>query len=157
VGLGSNQGDREAFLGRALRLLTEEGAVLEDLSSLYRSEPWRTGGPWFLNGVARLWVPWDPMGLLRCCEETERRLGREGKGDLAPRNVDLDILVYDDRVLRTEDLALPHPRLAERRFVLVPLAEIDPGLVIPGTGRTVSEMLASCTDCGDVRKLGIPG
>jgi 2-amino-4-hydroxy-6-hydroxymethyldihydropteridine diphosphokinase len=99
-------------------------------------------------------VPWEPGHLLRLCEEIERRLGRTSKGDRAPRTIDLDLLVYGDRVLRTEDLVLPHPRMAERRFVLAPLAEIDPDLVVPGTGTTVRDMLESCTDTCAVHRLG---
>lgn len=156
VGLGSNQGDRERLLREALRLLGEAGARVEEVSSFYRTEPVQAPGPWFLNAVARLRAPWSPHALLARCEEIERRLGREGKGDHAPRALDLDLLVYGGISLDTPELVLPHPRLAERRFVLVPLAEIAPDLPVPGRGATVRELLDACVDRGGVERAAGP-
>jgi len=157
VGLGSNEGDREGLLREALRLLSDAGARVEEVSPFFRTEPREAPGPWFLNAAARLRVPWSPHTLLARCEEVERRLGRQSKGDLAPRTIDLDLLAYEALSLNTPDLVLPHPRLAERRFVLVPLAEIAPDLPVPGLGATVRELLEACTDPGGVERPARPG
>lgn len=153
VGLGSNLGRRRETLRRALEMLEEAGAAVSAVSSFYRTEPRDMEGPWFLNAAARLEVPWDARGLLRVCEEIERRLGRTGKGRLAPRTADLDILLYGQERHDGTGLAIPHPRMAERRFVLVPLAEIGASVEVPGTGATVGELLESCTDPSSVLPL----
>jgi 2-amino-4-hydroxy-6-hydroxymethyldihydropteridine diphosphokinase len=137
-------------LREALGLLAEMGAEVERVSSFYRTEPVEAPGPWFLNAVARLQIPWPPHELLARCEEIERLLGRERKTDRAPRTIDLDLLVYGDITLDTPDLVLPHPRLARRRFVLIPLDEIAPDLEVPGLGATVRELLKACPDRGGV-------
>jgi 2-amino-4-hydroxy-6-hydroxymethyldihydropteridine diphosphokinase len=146
LGLGSNEGDRQTNMGRALDTMEQEGARVRRVSSYYRTEPVEAKGPWFLNGVAEIEVPWTVRRLLAVCEEVEVRLGRRSKGDRAPRPVDLDILLYADLVMEEPGLAIPHPRLPLRRFVLLPLAELCPDLQVPGLGRTVQELLESCPD-----------
>jgi 2-amino-4-hydroxy-6-hydroxymethyldihydropteridine diphosphokinase len=138
VGLGSNLGDREAAIRRAAGLI---GAAR--LSSVIETEPWGyEAQPKFLNAVAELETVLTPRQLLDHLLDVERRLGRERVGpQWGPRTIDLDLLLYGDEQLDEPGLVVPHPRLAERRFVLEPLAELIPDRKIPGNG-TVREALA---------------
>jgi 2-amino-4-hydroxy-6-hydroxymethyldihydropteridine diphosphokinase len=138
VGLGSNLGDRESLIRQAAELI---GA--RRLSSLIETEPWGyTEQPKFLNAVAEVETPLDARGFLDHLLDVERRLGRERVGpQWGPRTIDLDLLLYDDEEIDEPGLVVPHPRLAERRFVLEPLAELVPSRKIPGSG-TVQAVLA---------------
>lgn len=129
IGVGSNVGDRRAFVRRAVAELQEHPDVeVEGRSSLYETSP--VGGPpqrSFINAVIRIGTDLDPRGLLELCKSIERRLGREpNEMRWGPRVVDLDVLLYDRDKVGETDLEIPHPRIRERRFVLVPLLEIDP-------------------------------
>ena len=144
VGLGANLGDRERTLRRALDLLAaEEGIVVAAVSTFRETEPvGYLGQPRFLNAAARLETELTPRGLLAALLEVERKLGRDRSGPrFGPRTVDLDLLLYGDLELDEEGLTVPHPRLHERSFVLEPLAELAPGLVVPGRG-SVERLLA---------------
>jgi 2-amino-4-hydroxy-6-hydroxymethyldihydropteridine diphosphokinase len=144
VGLGANLGDRERTLRRALALLDDrEGVVVAAVSKLRETAPvGYVDQPPFLNGVARLETELAPRQLLRVLLDVELELGRDRSGPrFGPRTVDLDLLVYGDVELDEADLAVPHPRLHERRFALEPLAELAPGLVVPGRG-PVERLLA---------------
>ena len=144
IGIGANLGDREATIRDALDLLrAEPGIAVEAVSALRDTEPVGVvDQPRFLNGAARLATALPPRELLERLLAIEARLGRVRTGEKdGPRTIDLDLLVYDAEVVAEPGLRLPHPRLAERRFVLEPLAELDPGLVVPGLG-TVRELLA---------------
>jgi 2-amino-4-hydroxy-6-hydroxymethyldihydropteridine diphosphokinase len=138
VGLGSNLGDREATIRRAADLL---GALR--LSSIRETEPWGYADqPMFLNAVAELDTALAPPELLARLLEAERDLGRTRGGPrYGPRTIDLDLLLYGDVVLEEPGLTVPHPRLHERAFVLEPLFELDPGLVVPGKG-SVAALIA---------------
>ena len=140
IGLGSNLGDREAALRGALELLGEDVVAV---SSFRETEPvGYLDQPAFLNAAAALETGLEPRALLERLLGVERELGRTREGPrYGPRTIDLDLLVYDDRVIDEPGLVVPHPRLAERRFVLEPLAELDPNLVVPGHGR-VADLLA---------------
>jgi len=140
IGLGSNLGDREAALRGALELLGEDVVAV---SSFRETEPvGYLDQPAFLNAAAALETGLEPRALLERLLGVERELGRTREGPRhGPRTIDLDLLVYDDRVIDEPGLVVPHPRLAERRFVLEPLAELDPGLVVPGQGG-VAELLS---------------
>jgi 2-amino-4-hydroxy-6-hydroxymethyldihydropteridine diphosphokinase len=131
VGLGANLGDREATIRRAAELL---GATR--LSSLRETEPWGYADqPMFLNAVAELDTDLTPRALLERLLEIERELGRTREGPrFGPRSIDLDLLLYGDEVIDEPGLTVPHPRLHERLFVLEPLAELEPGLSVPGRG-----------------------
>jgi 2-amino-4-hydroxy-6-hydroxymethyldihydropteridine diphosphokinase len=125
VGIGSNLGDRAAALDRALAALSGLGK-LRAISSLYRTQPWGIGDqPWFLNAVALLETEMPPLILLERMQEVERDMGRVRAERWGPREIDLDLLMYDDLESETPQLRLPHPHWRERAFVLVPLAEID--------------------------------
>jgi 2-amino-4-hydroxy-6-hydroxymethyldihydropteridine diphosphokinase len=138
VGLGSNLGDREGLIRRAASLIGTRR-----LSTIIETEPWGyENQPRFLNAVAELETPLGARELLAELLEVERTLGRERTGPrFGPRTVDLDLLLYGDDTIDEPGLVVPHPRLAERRFVLEPLAELVPARRIPGNG-TVQEALA---------------
>ena len=146
VGLGSNLGDREATLLRALELLAERVVVVA-VSSFRETEPWGYGDqPAFLNAAAAVDTELSPRELLDALLEVERALGRTRDGPrYGPRTVDLDLLLYGDEVVDQPGLTVPHPRLHERRFVLEPLAELEPGLTVPGRG-TVKDLLDDYTE-----------
>ena len=153
LGLGSNLGDREAAIERALARLGDRGFRVAVRSSLWLTEP--VGGPpqgWFLNAVAGGETALPPEALLEACLATEREMGRVRAERNGPRTIDVDVLLYGEERRDTPGLALPHPRLHERRFVLAPLAEIAPGLVHPVLGLTVAELLARCPDASAVRR-----
>jgi 2-amino-4-hydroxy-6-hydroxymethyldihydropteridine diphosphokinase len=136
VGLGANLGDRRATIEQAVELLREAGVEVLAVSSLRETDPVGfEDQPRFLNGAVAVETILTARELLDLLLETERRLGRTRAGPrFGPRTIDLDLLVYGDAELDEPGLTVPHPRLHERRFALEPLAEIAPGLVIPGRG-----------------------
>ena len=144
IGLGANLGDREATIRTALRRLQDHEEIeVQRVSRLRETDPvGYEDQPRFLNGVARLQTSLEPRELLTVLLDLERDLGRTRHGPrFGPRTIDLDILLYDDRMVNEPGLRVPHPRIAERAFVLEPLAELDPGLDVPGRGR-VQALLA---------------
>jgi 2-amino-4-hydroxy-6-hydroxymethyldihydropteridine diphosphokinase len=153
LGIGSNVGDRAQYLKSAVRLLRNiPQSTVAKVSSIYETEPW--GNPdqeAYLNQTVELQTGLEPDQLLESCQAIEFHLGREHKEKWGARTMDIDILLYDSREVHQTDLQIPHPRLSERRFMLVPLAEIAPELSVPRTGHTVSRMLEACEDTGGVR------
>jgi 2-amino-4-hydroxy-6-hydroxymethyldihydropteridine diphosphokinase len=146
VGLGANLGDREATIRHALELLgAEPGIEVVAVSTLRETEPvGYADQPAFLNGAAALDTGLPPRALLERLLAVERELGRvRGAGPrFGPRTIDLDLLLYGDEGVDEPGLTVPHPRLAERRFALEPLYELDPGLSLPD-GRALRDLLAS--------------
>jgi len=143
VGVGANLGDRGATIQRALELLgSTPGLEVLEVSSLRETDPVGfEDQPPFLNGAVAVATALSPRELLDVLLESERKLGRTREGPrFGPRTIDLDMLVYGDVELDEPGLTLPHPRLHERRFALEPLAELAPGLVVPGRGR-IEELL----------------
>jgi 2-amino-4-hydroxy-6-hydroxymethyldihydropteridine diphosphokinase len=139
--LGSNLGDRQANLDRALDLLSQRVRI-DKVSSVYDTEPvGLIDQPRFLNLVCRIYTTLTPAGLLTLIKGIEQKMGRTPAGRNAPRPIDIDILFYGNQVIQTPDLVIPHPRLVERAFVLVPLSEIAPHLVHPVSGKNIQEML----------------
>ena len=153
LGLGANMGRRARMLAAALRALdATEGLGLIAASSVYETEPAGvTDQPAFLNMVARFGCSLTPAALLGAVQAVERDLGRVRTARWGPRTIDVDVLLLGEERLQTEELTIPHPELTRRQFVLVPLAELAPDLLLPG-GRTAAEM--ADPGCTAVRRLG---
>ena len=152
LGLGSNMGKRQRNLDRALELLSQR-LRLGQVSSIYDTEPvGNTNQPRFLNLVCQIHTRLAPTELLTLAKGIELKMGRTPGKSGAPRPIDIDILLYGDQVLETPELVIPHPRLTERAFVLVPLAEIAPDLVHPVSGQTIRELLQRVTEKQGVLK-----
>ncbi len=157
IGLGSNLGDRMAMLRMAIQRLETLGRI-SSVSSLYETEPvGYLEQPSFLNAVAVLDTALAPADLLGALLGIERDLGRARSFPNAPRTLDLDLLMVDDVILDTPQLILPHPRLHERAFVLVPLAEIASEFVHPRFGKSVQELLHTLPDQGGVEVSAAAG
>jgi 2-amino-4-hydroxy-6-hydroxymethyldihydropteridine diphosphokinase len=154
VALGSNLGRREHAILHAARRVQEMGAGrIRRLSSLYESAAVGMGAaPPFLNAVLELVPLLTPADLLQRLKSVELELGRTG-GHNQSREIDLDLIAFAGHVVDTEFLTLPHPRYAERAFVVVPLAEIAPGFCDPKSGRTIAEIAARLADFGSVRRI----
>jgi len=149
LGLGSNLGDREATLRSALREMEKRSFRTQAISSVFQTEPVGPvrDQPLFLNCVVRGSYPGSPYSLLRRIGEVEELLGRERIVPQGPRTIDLDILYFGREVVRDPPgLVIPHPRIRERGFVLLPLAQIDPDLVHPALGKTQEELLTDWSD-----------
>jgi 2-amino-4-hydroxy-6-hydroxymethyldihydropteridine diphosphokinase len=143
LGLGSNVGDREDLLRQALRRLDETpGVTVQAISSVHETDPWGdTDQPPFLNLVAQILCTLEPLQLLAEAKRIERELGRRPRQRWGPREIDIDLLLSGDLVVETPDLTVPHPLLADRQFVLVPLAELAPDLQLPD-GSTVPSLVS---------------
>lgn len=158
VSLGSNLGDRRMLMRQAMTRLAETVGMPEKASSLYETAPWgfESEHP-FLNQVAVFQTELCPEAVLAACLAIESELGRERPGAAEPsylsRTMDIDLLFYDNLVLDTPSLILPHPRIPLRRFVLVPLHEILPDWVHPRLHQTVTELLGDTPDKGEVCRL----
>lgn len=154
LSLGSNLGDRAAQIRRALQELNAAGIEVIQISSHYRTEPVDyKAQPWFVNCVAEVQTSRMPVQLLRTLQSIERKLGRRRGVPKGPRPIDIDILFFENAVVQSAALTIPHEHLAERRFVLVPLREIAPTLRHPVTQQTVVEMLNETPDTSKVIRL----
>jgi len=146
IALGANIGQREKNVAAALNALQHtKGVTVECVSSLYETEPvgGPAGQPRFINAAAKLSTELDPGRLLAVLHQIEQSLGRRRGERWGPREIDLDILLYEDRVVAEDSLTIPHPLMHERRFVMEPLAEIAPDAVHPALGLTAIEILNS--------------
>lgn len=158
LSLGSNLGDRAGYIRKALDELASEGIEVRRVSSFYRTEPVDyKQQPWFINCVAEVATQLLPLQLLSAVQRVERSLGRRRSLNKGPRKIDIDILLYENVVVHSAALNIPHPSMAERRFVLVPLRELDAGLRHPITERTVTEMLSETADTSQVIRIDLPG
>lgn len=159
LSLGSNLGKREeTLLGAVERLRRCRGVRVEALSSLYETEPIGcVAGRAFVNAVCAIATTLSPRGLLDLCLAVEREFGRTRGGESSDRTLDLDILAYGGLEIDEEGLAIPHPRLRKRLFVLVPLAEIRPAFRLPPDGKAVGEILSACAGGGWTRRVSSRG
>lgn len=141
IALGSNLGDKEANLRRALELLQQRGVEIVKTSTFISTKPYGvTDQPTFLNGVCEVRTSLAPLALLHTLLGIEQEMGRVRLRHWGERNIDLDLLLYEDVVMDTEELKLPHPDMQNRDFVLMPLAEIAPALVHPVLRKTIKEL-----------------
>jgi 2-amino-4-hydroxy-6-hydroxymethyldihydropteridine diphosphokinase len=154
LSLGSNLGDRAAHIERALARLDEEGVRIVKRSSFYETEPVEfLAQGWFLNIAVEAETQLMPRQLLRVIRGIERELGRKRIVRSGPRTIDIDILLFGTSIMRAAELEIPHPRMTERRFVLVPMAEIAPTLRHPVLRLTMTELLAGKKDRSQVRRM----
>lgn len=153
LGLGANIGDRRRNLETALKLLSENVQIVK-ASSLYDTEPvGEINQPLFLNMVCEVKTTQTPAELLALVKGIETKMGRKRARRNAPRIIDIDILFYNNQVIDTLEVVIPHPRLTERAFVLVPMSEIAPRFIHPVTGKTIEELLKMVTGKEGVIKL----
>jgi 2-amino-4-hydroxy-6-hydroxymethyldihydropteridine diphosphokinase len=154
LSLGSNLGDRESHLHRAILQLETNADCITAVSSFYETEPVEvTEQPWFLNCVVKLETSKFPEQLMLEILEIERKMGRQRIQKKGPRTIDIDILLFDDVILDTPGLAIPHAAMAARRFVLEPLAEIAPEARHPILGKTARELLKELPAGQEIRRM----
>jgi len=152
LSLGANLGDRKATIGAALHALQEGAARIVRRSSFYETAPvGKTDQPWFLNMAVEVETALSPQDLLALCQRVEHALGRVRTERWGPRPIDIDILLYDGLTAASPELTIPHPRMTERRFVLVSLLEIAPDAALPD-GRRLQPFLERVSD-QDVRRV----
>lgn len=154
LGLGANIGDRLANLNDAVAMLHDTRRIsVEDISSVYQTDPVGPAQEDYYNIAVRILTELAPLPLLRRCQQIEDRLGRVRTIRYGPRTIDIDVLVYGDRVLDTKVLTVPHPRLTHRPFALVPLVEVAPGWCLPD-GRTLAQVIAGLAPIEGVLAIG---
>ena len=153
LSLGSNLGDRLRFLKKAIKKINASDEVsVKKISPVYETEPKGTRNQgWFLNLAIQLHTSLDPFSLLEYLSGVEDGIGRTREEKWGAREIDIDILLYDDRTVSSDRLTIPHPRMHERKFVLLPLEQIAPGLIHPLSKRSVRELIESCEDDSVVR------
>ncbi len=148
LGLGSNIGNRIGYIRRSLVALSRlPKTKVTKVSSLYETEPYgKKEQPWFINIVVEVSTELSPLELFKKCKSIENKLGRQKREKWAEREIDIDILLYDEIIFSTPELQIPHPDMHNRRFVLIPLSEIAPNIIHPVFKKSVSELLIECKD-----------
>lgn len=157
LSLGSNSGKRGKNIKAALMRMKQRGLAILSCSSVYETEPVSIPGErWFLNQVIEVDTEMTPAELLVWIKQTEKKMGRDLTEKLKSRVIDIDILLADDKVIHTEELQIPHPKLAERNFVLIPLTEIAPDVIHPIQKRKIRELLLESKDPFLVKLINDP-
>jgi 2-amino-4-hydroxy-6-hydroxymethyldihydropteridine diphosphokinase len=152
--LGSNLGDKKQNLEQAFELLEKNVGKVIKKSSLYSTQAWgNTKQEDFLNQAVWIQTALNPSGLMQTILNIEEKMGRIRNSKWEPRKIDIDILLYNQTIIQTNDLWVPHPHLPQRRFALVPLTEIAPDLIHPIFKKTISTLLAECSDTLLVQKI----
>ncbi len=155
LSLGSNQGTAEKSLETARRELKKSGIRIRRRSSLYATEPVGfIAQPWFINQVVEITTGLSPWELLKAVKGIEERMGRRPSLPNGPRIIDIDILMAGDTIVDTAELVIPHPRLADRNFVLVPFAEIAGRVVHPSLKSSIGDLMGRCRDLSKVERVG---
>lgn len=156
LGFGSNIGNRSEFIEKAIEEVRGlKGTEIIKLSSIYETEPWGVSGQGdYLNSAAEIRTELEPQELLGELKRIEKTLGRSDAKRWSEREIDIDLLFYDDRIIDAEAMKVPHPQIENRRFVLVPLTEISPLLIHPVFKKSVTELLRETTDDLKVIKYG---
>jgi len=154
LSLGSNLGHRAKNLAKAIYSLEEEGVKVKKTSSLYETQPVDfPDQPWFFNQVIEVEIDLDPLDLLHLVKKIEKRMGRKILERKGPRIIDIDILLAEQTVVQTDELAIPHPKMESRNFVLVPLKEISPDFLHPIMKVTIENLWKTSKDKATVRKI----
>lgn len=154
IQLGTNLGDRVTQLKNAILLIEDCIGPIQQLSSIYETEAWGFNNqPNFLNQVIHVETKLSPVQLMNQLLLIEQKMGRERTFKNAPRIIDLDILFYDDLILSTEQLTIPHPQIQYRKFVLEPLMELNPSFIHPVLNKSIEAMAQDCTDVLNVQKF----
>lgn len=150
--LGSNLGEKQTNINKALELIEEKAGTIIQKSSLYSSEPWGLKDQdEFLNQAVQISTELSAHDLIAVCKEIENELGRQVRDKWKPREIDIDILFFNREIVHESGLKVPHPAMAERKFVLQPLSEINEAFIHPVLNYTLAELLENCPDRGYVR------
>ena len=155
LSLGSNLGNRKNNLNEAIFHLKSKAGLIINTSKVYESEPWGLKDQnFFLNQVIKLKPSFSPQDLLKCCKNIEIKMGRSKSIKWGARNIDIDILYFSKLILNEDDLKIPHPLIQERKFVLLPLNELNKTFNHPTLNKTNSKMLEDCSDNSNIYLYG---
>ena len=155
LSLGSNLGNRKNNLNEAIFHLKSKAGLIINTSKVYESEPWGLKDQkFFLNQVIKLKTSFSPQDLLKCCKNIEIKMGRSKSIKWGARNIDIDILYFSKLILNEDDLKIPHPLIQERKFVLLPLNELNKTFNHPTLNKTNSKMLEDCSDNSNIYLYG---